>query len=57
MKEMQQQLLQYKQSNAQVQGLISQLCISLSVGSAEAVIAERMRSVMSGAEAESVLAP
>lgn len=48
-KDMQQHLLQYKQSHAQLQGLISQLCVSLSVDSAEAVIAERMRSLTVGA--------
>ena len=55
-KDMQQSLLQYKQSLAQVQGLTAQLCVSLSAGSAEAMLAERIRSLMSDAVAGSDVA-
>ena len=48
-KELIQMLAKFKQSNTQMRGLIQQLCATLSLGSAEALIAERMQAL---AEAE-----
>jgi hypothetical protein len=44
-KEMQRSLMQYKQSNLQMQELIQQLCATLSIGSAEARLAERIQAL------------
>ena len=48
-KELQQQLFTYKQSMGQMQVLIQQLCATLSIGSAEALIAERMQHALAAA--------
>ena len=46
---MQQDLVRYKQSTQQMQVLIGQLCATLSIGSAESMIAERMQEALAAA--------
>ena len=48
-KGMQQDLVRYKQSTQQMQVLIGQLCATLSIGSAESMIAERMQEALAAA--------
>ncbi len=51
-KSLQQQLYQCRQSNGQMAVLIEQLCSTLAVGSAEALIAERMQQALASAPAD-----
>ena len=44
-KDLQQKLLAYKQSGLQMQALVQELCATLAVGSAEALIAERIQAL------------
>ena len=48
-KELQQQLYMHKQSRTQMNVLIEQLCATLAIGSAEAIIAERMQQALDSA--------
>ena len=52
-KELQQSLLRYKQVSLQMQALIQELCTTLAVGSAEAMIAERIQVLAASPAAES----
>ena len=49
-KDLRRQLFQYKQCTGQMHALIEQLCATLTLGSAEALIAERMQTVLASAE-------
>ena len=50
-RELQAALIRYKQSNTQMRAMVEELCKTLAVGSAEALIAERIQATVASADA------